>query len=93
MIEAVSVNLDLDPWLSLRGLVDYSGLSRRTLQDAIHDPSRPLRHVHIGVKVLVRASWFDQWATARECRKAQALARLIAADAQALLKARPAKNA
>jgi len=69
----------------------YAGVSRRTLQSALHDPAHPLRHVHIGKKVVIRRSWYDQWAQAEECKKAHAALHLAQADATALLRARPKK--
>jgi len=57
-----AVSLDLDPYLSLRALATYSGLSVRTLRKALADPAHPLPHYRPGgSKVLVRRSDFDRW--------------------------------
>ena len=64
--EAVS-DPRLDPYLSLRGLADYSSLSVRTLRSYIADSVRPLPYYRVGGKILVRVSEFDNWlATHRE---------------------------
>jgi hypothetical protein len=91
VIEAVSIHQDLDLFLSLTGLVGYSSLSRRTLQDLVNDPQDPLPSYRIGGKLLVRMSEFDHWMTRRRNRKPLDAARLAAADAAGLLKARPRK--
>ncbi len=80
---------DLDPYFSLRGLAGYSSLSRRTLQDLVNDTDDPLPSYRIGTKILVKRSEFDRWMARRRNRKPLAAARLAAADAQALLNARP----
>jgi excisionase family DNA binding protein len=89
VIEAVTISEDLDRFFSLKGLADYASLSRRTLQDLINDTSDPLPSFRVGGKILVRKSEFDCWVARRRNRKPLAAARLAAADAQALLKARP----
>ena len=76
-VGSVAVRVDLDPYMGLAALSTYSGLSRRRLQALLHDPVRPLRHVHAGGKVLVRQSWFDAWAQAQECRKVTDLDALV----------------
>jgi hypothetical protein len=91
VIEAVSVNLDLDPYLSLKGLAGYASLSRRLLSSLINDTSDPLPSFRVGGKILVRKSDFDRWMARRRNRKALDAARLAAADAAALLRARPKK--
>lgn len=50
-----------DPYLSLRSLTDYSGLSVRKLRSLLTDVRRPLPHYRIGGKILVRRSEFDVW--------------------------------
>ena len=86
------MNVDLDPFLSMNGLPAYSSLSRRTLQNLLSDPRDPLPSYRVGAKVLVRKSEFDAWMAKRRNRKAAAVADLAAADAAALLIARPRKN-
>ena len=91
MIEAVTIQQDLDPYFSLKGLARYASLSRRTLQDLINETRDPLPSYRIGGKILVRRSEFDHWMTRRRNRKPLEAARLAAVDAQALLNARPRK--
>jgi len=91
IVEALTIQQDLDPYLSLKGLAGYSSLSRRTLQDLVNDTSDPLPSYRIGGKILVRRSDFDRWMARRRNTRAEAVARLAAADAQALLSARPRK--
>lgn len=77
VIEAVNVNLDLDPWLSLEALSKYSGLSVRSLRAYLADPLNPIPHFRmkephvietkagkrqtVTGKILVRRSDFDAW--------------------------------
>jgi excisionase family DNA binding protein len=51
----------LDPFLSLRALASYSGLSVRKLREHLADPPHPLPHYRVGGKILVRRSEFDAW--------------------------------
>jgi len=60
-VEEVHVHLDLDPYLDLRALAQYAGLSVRTLRGWLHHHDVPLPHHDVGGKVLVRRSEFDQW--------------------------------
>jgi excisionase family DNA binding protein len=55
------LTVPLDPYLSLRALSDYSGLSVRTLRAYLDDPRNPLPCYRPGGKVLVRRSEFDEW--------------------------------
>jgi hypothetical protein len=57
----VVLAVSLDPYLSLRGLSSYSGLSVRTLRVYLDDPCNPLPCYRPGGKVLVRRSEFDAW--------------------------------
>ena len=91
IIEAVRINVEMDPFLSMNGLAAYSSLSRRTLQNLLSDPLDPLPSYRVGGKLLVRRSEFDAWMGRRRNRKALAASELAAADAQALLSARPRK--
>ena len=92
IIEAVRINVEMDPFLSMNGLAAYSSLSRRTLQNLLGDPLDPLPSYRVGGKLLVRRSEFDAWMSRRRNRKAIAVGELAAADAVALLFARPRKN-
>ncbi len=61
LAERVVVSTPLDPFLSLRSLASYSGLSVRKLRDCLADPVHPLPHYRVGGKVLVRRGEFDAW--------------------------------
>ncbi|MEE9137956.1 MAG: hypothetical protein V3V07_05345 [candidate division NC10 bacterium] len=72
-----AVSLDLDPYLSLRALAIYSGLSVRTLRKTLADSVHPLPHYRPGgSKVLVRRSDFDRWMS-RFRREGQDLDRIV----------------
>ncbi|MFQ5684897.1 MAG: helix-turn-helix domain-containing protein [Candidatus Binatia bacterium] len=72
-----AISLDLDPYLSLRALATYSGLSVRTLRKALADSAHPLPHYRPGgSKVLVRRSDFDRWML-RFRREGQDLDRMV----------------
>jgi hypothetical protein len=60
--EKVVLSTELDPFLSLRALAGYSGLSVRKLRDLLSDPAHPLPYYRIGGKLLVRRSDYDTWA-------------------------------
>jgi hypothetical protein len=64
MAERVIVSTALDPFLSLRALASYGGLSVRTLRGYLDHPTRPLPHYRVGGKILVRRSEFDAWIVA-----------------------------
>jgi excisionase family DNA binding protein len=55
------MQVTLDPYLTLRALASYSGLSRRTLQRHLADLTEPIPHFKLGGKILVRRSEFDRW--------------------------------
>ena len=59
--ERVVVSTPLDPFLSLRALATYSGMSVRTLRGHLEDPHYPLPCYRVGGKILVRRSEFDTW--------------------------------
>ncbi len=61
VVDSIAIQTDLDPYLSLKALSDYSGLSVRTLRKALADPAHPLPHYRLEGKVLVRRSEFDGW--------------------------------
>ena len=44
MVEAVTIQSDVDPWLGLEALNEYSGLSVRSLRAYLTDPYHPLPH-------------------------------------------------
>ena len=61
LAERVVVSTELDPFLTLRALAGYSGLSVRKLRDLLADPVHPLPHYRIGGRILVRRSEYDAW--------------------------------
>ncbi len=62
VVGITAVQTDLDPYLTLKGLSGYSGMSVRTLRKALTDPAHPLPHYRVGCgKILVRRSDFDRW--------------------------------
>jgi hypothetical protein len=63
-VEKIVLSAPADPWLSLRSLSSYSGLSIRRLRDLLRDPQHALPHYRIGGKLLIRRGEYDQWAAA-----------------------------
>jgi hypothetical protein len=77
ILEAVSIGMDLDPWMGLEALSAYSGLPVRSIRRYIADPEHPLpcfrmKEPHViqgrdgkrravSGKILVRRSDFDKW--------------------------------
>ena len=57
----VVLSTQLDPFLSLKALTSYSGLSVRKLREYLVDPVYPLPSYRVGGKILVRRSEFDGW--------------------------------
>jgi hypothetical protein len=64
LAERVVVSTPLDPFLSLRALAGYSGLSIRKLRDFLEQPQHPLPCYRVGGKILVRCGEFDSWIAA-----------------------------
>ena len=62
LAERVIVSTPLDPFLTLKALSGYFGISVRKLRDHLTDPAHPLPHYRIGGKLLVRRSDYDAWA-------------------------------
>lgn len=52
---------DLDPYLSIRALAQYSGFSVRKLRAWLRDPVNPLPHYRLDRAIRVRRSDFDAW--------------------------------
>jgi hypothetical protein len=50
----VVLSTQLDPFLSLKALASYSGLSVRKLREHLIDPAHPLPAYRVGGKILVR---------------------------------------
>jgi hypothetical protein len=62
MIASVAVSVPLDPYLSLRALAGYSGLSVRKLHQLLAlSPAEALPCYRVNGKILVRRSEFDGW--------------------------------
>ncbi len=61
LAQHVIVSTQLDPFLSLKALATYSGLSVRKLRDLLSDPAHPLPCYRIGGKIVVRRSEYDAW--------------------------------
>ena len=75
LAERVVVSTPLDPFLSLRALAGYSGLSVRKLREHLADPGHPLPCYRVGGKIVVRRSEFDAWIGAyREAGRADVAA-------------------
>jgi hypothetical protein len=62
LADQVAVSIPLDPYLSLRALAGYAGLSVRRLRAFLDDPAHPLPCYRIGSKILIRRSEYDAWA-------------------------------
>jgi excisionase family DNA binding protein len=60
----ITVGFALDPFLSLKALATYTGLSVRKLREYLDAPIHPLPHYRVGGKILVRRSEFDAWIAA-----------------------------
>ena len=54
LAERVVVSTPLDPFLPLKALATYSGLSVRKLRSHLEDPGHPLPCYRVGGKILVR---------------------------------------
>lgn len=50
-----------DPYLPLRALSSYSGMSVRKLRAMLRHPTHPLPHYRVNGKIIVRQSDFDGW--------------------------------
>src|SRR5262249_48748605 len=77
LAERVIVSTPLDPFLSLRSLASYSGLSVRKLRDYLDDPAHRLPCYRVGGKILVRRSEFDAWMAAYRQRGDADVARVV----------------
>ena len=69
----------LDPFLSLRTLAAYSGLSVRTWRSHLTDPSHPLPAYRVGGRLLVRVSEFDSWIQGHRAQREPLLRQTVAA--------------
>jgi hypothetical protein len=64
LAERVVISTMLDPFLTLKALVGYSGIGLRKLYEYLTDPVHPLPHYRVGGKIVVRRSEFDAWIAA-----------------------------
>ena len=78
LADRVAISTMLDPFLSLRALAGYSGLSVRKLRDCLDDPVNPLPAFQVGGKILVRRSAFDGWMEAHHRRARPDVERIVA---------------
>jgi hypothetical protein len=68
LAEGVVISTPLDPFLPLKALAGYSGISVRKLREYLDDPAHPLPCYQVGGKIVVRRSEFDSWIAAyRRC--------------------------
>lgn len=77
LADRVVVSTSLDPFLSLRALASYAGLSVRKLRDLLEDASHPLPAYQVGGKLLVRRSEFDSWMVAYRRRRRPEVDRIV----------------
>lgn len=76
--ERIVISTVLDPYLSLRALAAYSGLSRRTLRTYLERlPNEALPCYRLGGKILVRKSEFDAWIAQYRAQGRPSLAKAI----------------
>src|SRR5262245_21609419 len=62
VIEGMNLTTTVDPYLNLRALAKYSGMSVRWLRDRLTDPHHPLPCYRLpSGKILVKRSDFDNW--------------------------------
>ena len=76
--ERVILSVPLDPYLPLKALSGYCGLSVRKLRGFLNDPVRPLPCYRVGGKLLVRRSEFDAWIAGYRRRGREDLYRIVA---------------
>ena len=84
LAERVVVSTELDPFLSLRALASYSGLSVRKLREYFDSPAHPLPCYRVGGKILVRRSEFDSWIAVYRRRSSTDVDRIVADVLKAL---------
>jgi hypothetical protein len=74
----VTVSVPLDPYLSLRALAGYCGLSIRTLRQYLDlPPADALPCYRVGGKILVKRSEFDAWMSRFQARGRPSLVQAI----------------
>lgn len=76
--ERVVITTELDPFLPLRSLAAYTGLSVRTLRQYLDlPPDKALPCYRVGGKILVRRCEFDAWVASYQSRGRPELARAL----------------
>lgn len=76
--ERIVVSTPLDPYLPLKALAQYSGMSTRTLRTYIdRPPAEALPCYRVGGKLLVRRSEFDAWMVQYRAEGRPSLARAV----------------
>ena len=76
--ERVVITTELDPFLPLRSLAAYAGLSVRPLRQYLDlPPDHALPCYRVGGKILVRRSEFDAWVAQYQSRGRPELARAL----------------
>jgi predicted DNA-binding transcriptional regulator AlpA len=68
VVDRVSADVHLDPYLTLRGLADYSKIAPSTLRAYLRDPEHPLPAYQLGGRLLFRVSEVDAWIARRRYR-------------------------
>jgi hypothetical protein len=82
--EKIVLSTTLDPYLPLKALAAYSGMSVRLLRSALTDPAYPLPHYRYGTKILVQRSEFDDWISRYRRTHGEDVARIVNDVLQAL---------
>jgi hypothetical protein len=79
LVERVMLTAPADPFLSLRALADYSGLSVRTLRTFLerNPPAQALVCYRLAGKVVVRRSDFDAYMLQYRAQGRPALVRML----------------
>jgi hypothetical protein len=79
LVEGIMLSAPADPYLSLRALADYAGLSVRTLRTFLerNPPAQALPCYRLAGKVLVRRSDFDRFMDQYRTQGHPALARTL----------------
>ena len=80
--EKIVLSTTLDPYLPLKALATYSGVSIRQLREYLVSPPlprdanaplpRPLPHYRLGGRIVVRRSEFDRWMASYGVQPSQA---------------------
>ena len=78
VVDRVAADVRLDPYFTLRGLAQYSGIAPRTLRVYVHDPTHPLPAYQLGGRLLFRVSEFDRWIEAHRRRPRVDVDRIVA---------------